>query len=693
MRSLAPLVLLAILLSPGALAQQAPAAPVAALDEAGSLLALDTDHLTARLRFRVTNPSSAADYVTIPRFDIRWVDTGQTALGVPTPEFGLALAPGETGEMWVRVDVAEPRAGTFTVSVPFYSEANRATSTVRVPLTVAQAPAGTGTVRVRVVDEEGNGVGGASLEATELTATTRAPAATFQPAGPNEWSARLAPGRYAIRASVAGKADGHAFVTLTAGEDERVELRVAPVRLQARLVSMRGTTVSDSVWLLAGSDDLMTIATAPMTHKTPETGGSFTLLRDLQPAWTDAFPAPARDKHAAGPFQALDTAIAVSGDGALVAGFDWNGVLRVRDAEGNELWTTDQSDATNPLYPAGSAFGHGFFTSGAAAFSPDGRTLVAGGSNGWTAAFDSRTGTVLWTGAFGGEVRAVRFTPDGAGVAVGAGDWRMRMLDATTGTLKWGARNEFWPLFFIAMDEGSTRVASGGKDATLRVWDADTGRVDLAVDVWPGFVSGAGISNDSVVFSDWQFGVRRVGFDGEERWFRRFQGANVATTPDGELAFVAWSREGGSGGGLVLLDANGTTLWSAEPDVARMCITDVSPFPAKQLKSVLLADLGGGRLRAAAACIAGGVFVVELEVSAAPAPQAEPRPPGANPPPPPTHGDPPPPTRGPDAEEDAQGARDETPLPWWIVVIAIAAAAARRGRPGASRGPGRRGWL
>lgn len=695
------LLLATLLLAPLA-SGQTMQAPVAVLDTPGSILALDTAHLTAKIRFDVTNPGTVADYVTIPRMDIRWVDSGQTALGVPTPEFGLALGPGATGEMWVRVDVQEPRAGQYTVSVPFKSEATGASTTVRVPLTVAQAPPPSNTIRIRVVDERGAPIGAAAVEVTELTATTPFTAPTT-PVNAGEWTMKVGPGKYAVRADAAGKAGASAFVDLEQGEDRTILLTLRPQLRKATLVSMDEETVDDSVWLLAASDDLATLATAPMVHKTDTTPGHFHVLREGATAWHAAFREPAPGKHDAGPFQALDTAAAVSAKGDLVAGFDWSGRLHVYDAEGVELWSTDASSLRDPLYPPSSPYGQGFFTSGAAAFSPDGTRLVAGGSSGWTMAFDARTGDVLWTRGFGGEVRAVRFLPDGARVAVGAGDWRMRVLDAGTGETVWEGHNEFWPLFFIALDKDATRLASGGKDATLRVWNASTGEELLAVDVWPGFVSGAGILNDSVVMSDWQFGVRRVGLDATPQWFRRFPTANVATTPDGTLALVAWSREGGSDGGLALLDEGGTTLWSAKPDLARVCTSDVSPFPAKQLKSVHVADLGGGMLRGAAACIGGGVFTFKLRVETLDAPASgAAETPQTTPTQPPTStrsgtaGDPSPPRdpgEGPSPEAragDGPGT-NPTPLPAWIVLAAIAGAASRGARRAASRARERRG--
>lgn len=639
---------------------------------------LDTSHLVHRFRFRVTNNGDALDYVTIPRTETRWTDNREAVAGFPSPEFGLSLAPGASGEMWVSVDPVRPTQGTRSADVPFRSELTGATTTQRVTIVVGPAPAPTTRLVIRTDPPS------ATVEATDLTATTQ-PGLRTQPS-PGATTIDVPPGLYAIRADATGR-QGATRIVRIPGDPTEITLTLPPARWSATASDLTRASADESAWTLAGSQDLNVLVTMPMVHQQPNTEGRGVGFRNGARTWTASFPGPQGAHNDAGPFQALDTTAAVSPDGTLAALFDWNGIVRVVDADdGTPRWTTNGGTQRHPLYPPNSNFGEGYFTSGAVAFSPNGTHLAAGGSNGRLTLHDAATGTKIWERAYSAEIRALHFTRDG-GLVIGSGDWQLHMLNATTGQTRWTSHEpEFWPFFFITESADGTRIATGGKDSNYRVFDTRTGTLLHQFPTGYAFITSGTIGTWGGTYSDWGYGVRAFDTNGDITWFRRLPQAIATTTHDGRFTLTAWYQPDQSTSGLTLLDDTGTTLWTTPPDIHTPCTSTASPFPPKQWKTLLLHQPQPNTIRYAAACIGGGVITGTLTTQ----PQDTTTPPSN---PTPTH---PPPTRTPDthtperpnpppATTDNPNDAAPTPTAAWLAAGALVAAAIawpRRGRPG-----------
>jgi len=195
-------------------------------------------------------------------------------------------------------------------------------------------------------------------------------------------------------------------------------------------------------------------------------------------------------------------AVDAAGDGKSVAVVTDNAEVRVYDLNGNE---TDYRSLPHPT------------SARTAAFSADGSKLATGDRNSTLRVWDMRTSVPLELVGHTGTVHGVAFSPDGAQLVSGGSDGAVKLWKLADYTV--GGKNTALPLklelhegpvYAVAFspDADAPRVASGGWDQTVRVWNARSGEqvhvLRHAGDVWsvsfgPGGKLLASASQDGTV--------------------------------------------------------------------------------------------------------------------------------------------------------------------------------------------------
>jgi len=123
-------------------------------------------------------------------------------------------------------------------------------------------------------------------------------------------------------------------------------------------------------------------------------------------------------------------------------------------------------------------FTHTFSRIATMAFSPDGRFLAVGTSNGliqvW--AFPGMTKLLEWR-AHTAWVQSLSYSPDGQWIVSGGDDWLLKVWHAATGRIAQTFAGHAKQIVTVACNQDG-HIASGSRDATVRIWDmqSDSGQ-------------------------------------------------------------------------------------------------------------------------------------------------------------------------------------------------------------------------
>jgi WD40 repeat protein len=120
-------------------------------------------------------------------------------------------------------------------------------------------------------------------------------------------------------------------------------------------------------------------------------------------------------------------------------------------------------------------------------FSADGKSVAAGGSDGWAKVWDTRSGreTVNATTGHRQTVRSVAFRADGKQVVTGSDDATARVWDADTGRELVTLTGHTRGVWGVAYSPDGKEVATASQDGTARVWDARSGQQLCSLDYSP----------------------------------------------------------------------------------------------------------------------------------------------------------------------------------------------------------------
>ena len=113
----------------------------------------------------------------------------------------------------------------------------------------------------------------------------------------------------------------------------------------------------------------------------------------------------------------------------------------------------------------------------AVAFSPDGKQLASGDSDGRIYLYDAGDGAELrrWEG-HEGAVTALAFAADGKTLITGGADAAIRQWDSSTGKELSPVAGLEGPVCALAVSPDGATLASAGKDHRIHLWDAATGQ-------------------------------------------------------------------------------------------------------------------------------------------------------------------------------------------------------------------------
>ncbi|MCC3445466.1 MULTISPECIES: NACHT domain-containing protein, partial [unclassified Microcoleus] len=180
----------------------------------------------------------------------------------------------------------------------------------------------------------------------------------------------------------------------------------------------------------------------------------------------------------------------IGGNAATVLVKVDNAALEGRDLSGAVIKGADFSDASlRRVNFAGAnlsdcTFIKGFSTVFAVAFSPDGKLLATGGTDGVVRCWEVASGREILTCKCHSDlIRSVAFSPDGKTLASGSGDRTVKLWDCHSGEClqTWQGHSDL--IRSVAFSPDFKSLASGSDDRTVKLWDCQTGE---CLQTWQG---------------------------------------------------------------------------------------------------------------------------------------------------------------------------------------------------------------
>ncbi|WP_192883602.1 trypsin-like peptidase domain-containing protein [Streptomyces xinghaiensis] len=218
---------------------------------------------------------------------------------------------------------------------------------------------------------------------------------------------------------------------------------------------------------------------------------------------------------------------------------------------------------------------HGRSSAPRVAFSPDGKTLVTGGSLERTVRlWDVRTHRQKATlKGHTGKVQSVAFSPDGKTLATGANDSTVHLWDVRTRRSSATLTGHTGSVWSVAFSPDGKTLATGGQDRTVRLWDV---RARRALVYFPGHADQV----NSVAFSPDGETLATGGNEAAVRLWGMRAGRPLAT----------FTRQG-EGGRSVAFSPDGRTV-AAVSDERRVRLWDVR---TRRRLATLTGESGSGR--------------------------------------------------------------------------------------------------
>ncbi|KAG0304241.1 WD_REPEATS_REGION domain-containing protein [Linnemannia gamsii] len=184
----------------------------------------------------------------------------------------------------------------------------------------------------------------------------------------------------------------------------------------------------------------------------------------------------------------------------------------------------------------------------AVAFSPCGNQVAFASDNEFVILWDIHTSTAMFV-LVTGSIFGVSYSPDGARIATGGKDGAVRVFDTQTGLLMWDLESRHMSIHCIDYSPNGQWIITGHNTGELELWDTSTGELCPKWIGHNGYVTGINFSPNSKWIASSSFDRTVKLWDAQTRVLvSMFAGHSeivysVAFSPDGlQLASSGWDK-------------------------------------------------------------------------------------------------------------------------------------------------------